>query len=59
VIMYAIDFEKRSDGGPSLIGPFGSETAAQRWVTGLNLNTDSFETNYTIRPMHVPDLLGR
>ncbi len=54
--MYAIDFNHRDDGGPSLIGPFGSETAAQRWVTDLNLNTDSFETNYTIRPMHVPDL---
>jgi hypothetical protein len=53
--MYAIDFNHRSDGGPSLIGPFGSETAAQRWVNDQSFN----EASYDVRPMHVPDLLGR
>jgi hypothetical protein len=52
--MYALDFDHRSDGGPSLIGPFGSETAAQRWVD--NNYFDS--VTYKVRPMHVPDLLG-
>jgi hypothetical protein len=52
--MYILDFDHRSDGGPCLIGPFGTTAAAERWVgkQGLDLGC----TRYEVKPLHVPDL---
>ena len=50
-IVYVILFEYRSDNGPSLVGPFGTEAAAGRWVTALKL----LDSKYSVLPMYVPD----
>ena len=38
-----------------LIGPFGSEMAAQRWVTKQLLGDGKFESTYNVRALHVPE----
>lgn len=54
VIMYILDFEYRSDGGPCLIGPFGTKDAADRWVGKQGMDLDC--SPYQVKPLHVPDL---
>lgn len=50
--MYAVDFDYRSDGGPTLIGPFATKEAGDRWVGTLEL----LDCHYQVRPMHVPEV---
>jgi hypothetical protein len=51
VIMFVVDFEYRGDGGPRLIGPFGTKEAADRWVVHQRLGDGS----WTVRLLYVPD----
>lgn len=52
VIMYAVDFEYRSDGGPSLVGPFGTKAAGRRWVDKQNI----LDSRYEVRTIYIPEV---
>lgn len=53
MIMYVLDFDSRSDNGPRLVGPFGTDAAAKRWVTRCMPEGTSYR--YDVRPLYVPD----
>lgn len=57
--MYVVEFDSRSDGGPTLVGPFGSKPAGEEYVNGERdkaMKTEGhFDACWSVRPMHVPD----
>lgn len=51
-MMYAVEFEYRSDGGPRLVGPFASKPAGDRWVGKQHIA----EAGWAVVPLYIPDL---
>lgn len=51
--MYVVEFSRRADDGPMLIGPFGSPAGARRWI-GIH---GPYDAEWHVRHMSVPDHL--
>ena len=50
---WVVDFDYRSDGGPALVGPFGSRDEAQSWTSGLH--GPGWEAEFCILPVAAPE----
>lgn len=49
---FVVEFDHRSDGGPTLVGPFDSRDSADEWVGGL---PNPLTASWCVVPLSEPE----
>lgn len=58
-MMWVVEFDHRSDGGPRLVGPFATVAAGERYVAALAARamaaTGDWDASWSVQPLYVPE----
>jgi hypothetical protein len=58
VQMFVVEFDRRSDDGPRLVGPFATKDAGNRWATDegkrVMARDGNWDCSYCVVPLYVP-----